>query len=80
MTDPRTPTTPEGETEEILDTTPDTKLGDAARRLSENARSHLISQGYSDGQIRQWAEDYVSEGEANANLAGFLEWVATRNA
>lgn len=80
MTNPRTPTTPEGETEEILDTTPESRLSDAARRLSDNARSHLISGGFSDAQIRQWAEEYVSEDETNTDLAGFLEWVATRNA
>lgn len=76
MTNAKTRTTSAGET---LDTKPESEMSDAARRLSKNARSHLISGGFSDGQIRRWADKYSSEDDANTDLAGFLEWVATRN-
>ena len=74
-TNPRTPSTPE-EQEEVITPVPETAHADAARRLTNEARGALTAEGHSESQIREWAEEYVSENDANADLPDFLTWVA----
>lgn len=57
---------------------PETAQSDAARRLVSEARSELTSDGHTESQIREWAEEYVSQSDTNADLAGFLDWTAAR--
>ena len=76
-TNPRTPSTPE-EQEEVITPVPESEQSDAARRLADQARGELNAEGHSESQIREWAEEYVSESDTNADLPGFLAWTAAR--
>ena len=76
-TNPTTPSTPE-EQEEVVTPVPETAQSDAARRLVSQARGKLTAEGHTESQIREWAEEYVSESDTNAGLPGFLAWTASR--
>lgn len=48
------------------------------RRLVSQAHGKLTAQGHTESQIREWAEEYVSESDTSADLPGFLAWTASR--
>lgn len=58
--------------------TPDLAQIEAARLLANDARQHLHARGFSDEQIRHWAETYVAEEGGTADLADFFDWIESR--
>lgn len=64
-----------GEQEEfgVETETPDLAQIEAARLLANEARDVLQARGFSDDQIRHWADTYVAEEGGTADLADFAE-------
>jgi hypothetical protein len=58
-----------------LPETPDEEQVEAARLLAADAREQLLSEGYSDGQILDWAQRYVAGGNPAADVHDFVAWV-----
>ena len=58
-----------------LPETPDEEQIEAARLLAEDAREQLQAEGYSDGQILDWAQRYVAAGHATGDVRDFVAWV-----
>lgn len=74
-------TTPEpGDPEEygVESETPDLAQIEAARLLANDARQQLRARGFSDEQIRHWAETFVAEEGGTADLPDFLDWIESR--
>ena len=76
MDDELEPAMPEDEG--VPTETPDLAQLEAARLLANDARPRLRSEGFSEAQIRHWAETYVSEEGGSADLRDFLDWIRTR--
>lgn len=55
--------------------TPDLAQIEAARLLANDARQQLNARGFSDEQIRLWAETYVAEEGGSADLPDFFNWI-----
>jgi hypothetical protein len=56
------------------------KLADAsheegARILADEARDRLKDRGFTDEQIREWAETYIAD-EGSGSVDGLIEWIA----
>lgn len=58
--------------------TPDLAQIEAARLLANDARQQLQARGFSDEQIREWAETYVAEEGGTADLPDFFNWIDSR--
>jgi hypothetical protein len=47
---------------------------EGARILGDEARERLKDRGFSDQQIREWAETYIAE-EGSGSVEGLIEWI-----
>jgi hypothetical protein len=52
----------------------DTSHEEGARILGDEARERLKDRGFSDEQIREWAETYIAE-EGSGSVDGLIEWI-----
>jgi hypothetical protein len=52
----------------------DTSHEEGARILGDEARERLKDRGFSDEQIREWAETYIAE-EGSGSVEGLIEWI-----
>jgi hypothetical protein len=59
--------------------TPDEARAESAQILANEARERLQSRGFSDTQIREWADGYVTEEGSTADVEEFIDWVSTRS-
>ena len=50
---------------------------EGARILADEAREQLAARGFTDQQIREWAETYIAE-EGSGSVDGLIEWIARR--
>jgi hypothetical protein len=50
---------------------------EGARILADEARDKLSDRGFTDDQIREWAETYIAE-EGSGDVDAFVEWIARR--
>ena len=50
---------------------------EGARILADEARDQLTARGFTDEQIREWAETYVAE-EGSGSVEGLIDWIARR--
>ena len=50
---------------------------EGARILADEARDRLKGQGFTDEQIREWAETYIAE-ESSGTVDGLIEWIARK--
>lgn len=48
---------------------------EAAQLLANDARDELRKAGFSDDEIRHWAETYVARRGGTADLEDFLTWI-----
>jgi hypothetical protein len=48
---------------------------EGARILADEARDRLTARGFTDEQIREWAETYIAE-EGSGSVEGLLDWIA----
>jgi len=48
---------------------------EGARILADEAREQLADRGFTDQQIREWAETYIAE-EGSGSVDGLIEWIA----
>ena len=48
---------------------------EGARVLADQARERLRDRGFTDEQIREWAETYIAE-EASGDVDGLVAWIA----
>lgn len=71
--DPGTP-----EQHDVESETPDIAQIEAARLLANDARQQLNARGFSDEQIRHWAETYVAEEGGTADLPDFFNWIESQ--
>jgi len=50
---------------------------EGARILADEARDQLTARGFTDEQIREWAETYIAE-EGSGSVEGLIDWIARR--
>ena len=50
---------------------------EGARVLADEARERLRDKGFTDEQIREWAETYIAE-EGSGTVDGLVAWIAAR--
>ena len=50
---------------------------EGARILADEARDRLAERGFTDEQIREWAETYIAQ-EGSGSVDGLIEWIARR--
>ena len=50
---------------------------EGARILADAARDQLTARGFTDEQIREWAETYIAE-EGSGSVEGLIDWIARR--
>ena len=62
------------EDEGIEPETPPAMQIEAARVLANEARDRLHEEGFTDEQIRRWAETFVAEAGTGAVLADVFAW------
>jgi hypothetical protein len=48
---------------------------EGARILADEARDKLAPRGFTDQQIREWAETYIAE-EGSGSVDGLIAWIA----
>ena len=48
---------------------------EGARILADEARDQLKERGFTDEQIREWAETYIAE-ESSGSVDGLIDWIA----
>ena len=48
---------------------------EGARILADEARDTLHERGFTDNQIREWAETYIVE-EGSGSVDGLIDWIA----
>lgn len=60
----------------MLDETPDEDRVDTAQILANEARERLQTLGFSDTQIREWADIYVADDAATTDVEEFIDWVS----
>ncbi|MBV8296891.1 MAG: hypothetical protein JO085_08650 [Acidimicrobiia bacterium] len=48
---------------------------EGARILADEAREQLTARGFTDQEIREWAETYIAE-EGSGSVDGLIEWIA----
>ncbi len=48
---------------------------EGARILADEARDRLKEQGFTDEQIREWAETYIAQ-ESSGSVDGLIDWIA----
>ena len=52
----------------------DTAHEEGARTLANEARARLAADGFSDDQIRDWAETYIAT-EGSGDVERFVSWI-----
>ena len=50
---------------------------EGARILADEARDQLTARGFTDEQIREWAETYIAD-EGSGSVGGLIDWIARR--
>jgi len=55
----------------------DTSREEGARILADEARTRLRDKGFTDQQIREWAETYIAE-EGSGSVDGLIAWIAAK--
>ncbi len=48
---------------------------EGARILADEARDELQRRGFTDQQIREWAETYIAQ-EGSGSVEGLIDWIA----
>jgi len=48
---------------------------EGARILADEARDRLSDRGFTDQEIREWAETYIAQ-EGSGSVDGLIEWIA----
>jgi len=59
----------------VPEKTADPSREEGARILGDEARERLKGQGFTDQQIREWAETYVAD-EGSGDVDTFIAWIA----
>ena len=59
----------------VPEKTADAAHEEGARILADEARERLKEKGFTDKQIREWAETYVAD-EGSGDVDGFIAWIA----
>jgi len=59
----------------VPEKTADASHEEGARILADEARNRLKNQGFTDKQIREWAETYVAD-EGSGDVDTFIAWIA----
>lgn len=55
----------------------DSSHEEGARILADEAREKLSARGFTDEQIREWAETYIAQ-EGSGDVDAFVAWIATQ--
>jgi hypothetical protein len=55
----------------------DASREEGARVLADQARERLKGRGFTDEQIREWAETYIAT-EGSGSVNGLLAWIADK--
>ena len=76
MTEELKPTDPQQA--DIEPDSPELAQIEAARLLTNDARDRLRSEGFTDDQIRHWAETYVAQEGGTADVRDFYDWISER--
>jgi len=50
---------------------------EGARILADEARDQLTARGFTDEQIREWAETYIAT-EGSGSVEGLIAWIAEK--
>jgi hypothetical protein len=50
---------------------------EGARILADEARQRLADRGFTDQEIREWAETYIAD-EGSGSVDAFIAWIAER--
>ena len=61
----------------IVESEPDSAHAEAARVLADEAEDRLAARGFTDDEIRHWAEVYSRE-ERSGDVETFLAWIDQR--
>jgi hypothetical protein len=59
----------------VPEKTADQSHEEGARILADEARDQLAGRGFTDQQIREWAETYIAN-EGSGSVEGLIEWIA----
>ena len=55
----------------------DASREEGARVLADEARERLAGRGFTDRQIREWAETYIAT-EGSGSVDGLVAWIAEK--
>ncbi|HZK51072.1 MAG TPA: hypothetical protein VFD47_05880 [Actinomycetota bacterium] len=61
----------------VEEATPPTMQVEGARVLADDARPLLEGKGFSDDQIRRWADTYIAE-VGSGDVNSFVAWIGDR--
>ena len=61
----------------VPEQTADPSREEGARLLADQARERLGERGFTEKQIREWAETYIAE-EGSGSVDGLIAWIAER--
>ena len=61
----------------VEEETPPTMQIEGARMLADDARPLLDGKGFTDEQIRRWADTYIAE-EGSGDVGSFVAWIERR--
>ncbi|MGH2750683.1 MAG: hypothetical protein ACRDK3_07405 [Actinomycetota bacterium] len=61
----------------VEEATPPTMQIEGARMLADDARPLLEGKGFSEDQIRRWADTYIAE-EGSGDVDRFVAWIDRR--
>lgn len=59
----------------VEEETPELAQIEPAHILANDARERLEAEGFTHAQIVEWAETYVTEDGATADVDDFIEWI-----
>lgn len=59
----------------VAEADPDAAHAEAARVLADEAEDRLRAQGFTDEEIRRWADAYCRE-EGSGDVDGLVAWIA----
>jgi hypothetical protein len=59
----------------VPEKTADAHHEEGARILADEARERLKDRGFTDQQIREWAETYIAE-HGSGSVDGLIAWIA----